>query len=201
MVKRVLLGCAALSLSGLFIFVDAGPASANAITLGDCKGSGVFENAGFTKNSVDLSPTDVVEVPQKDTVHWSGSEHDAALGSAGPARDISGEVQLDLPFPLPKVTIDKWGNNSIRYANEGEHKYDVPSFVVGIKMKLHGEHREGGSPVCAGSVFVRVKGSAVSNPIFWAGVALTTVAGGVFLFAGRPVFAKIRPAFEDINPG
>jgi hypothetical protein len=68
-------------------------------------------------------------------------------------------------------------------------------------MKLHGEHLESGKPVCTGSVYVKVAGSAPSNPIFWAAIVVMTIGLLLSIAAGRPVFKKTAPAFEDINPG
>lgn len=177
------------------------PASAGADVVspaGACVGSGKWQRAGLSETSTAHQPSDVIDVPQADTVEWAGNIKGFAVGTLGPRRNTSGSVQLDLPFT--SVTIDKWGGSSVRYANAGTHKYDLPSVLVGIKMKLHGQDIENGSVLCAGSVFVRVKGKAFSNPLLWVALGLMVVSGGVLLVAGRPVFSKIW-AFEDVNPG
>ncbi|GEM_PF-3095101 len=197
--RRVLAGFLVLCGALVFGVTTAAAANANAID-GPCFGSGVWENSKLAEQSDKHNQGDTITVPQKDTVHWFGNENGVPLGQDGPVRSISGSVDLDLP--IGTVTIDDWKNppnGSTAYANEGEHKYDLPSFLVGIKMKLHGSHSENGKVVCSGSVYVKVKGSAVSNPLFWAGVALTVIAGGAFFFAGRPVFTKVRPTYDDVH--
>lgn len=184
----------------LLVFVPTSVAHADVVNpAGACVGSGTWQQAGISETSTSHSSDDVIEVPQADTVKWSGNQAGYQLGAEGPERPISGEVQLDLP--VGTVTIDDWGNNSVRYANEGEHKYDLPSVLVGIKMRLHGEHRENGKVTCSGAVYVQVKGSAMENPLTWGALAGLVVSGGALLFAGKPVFKKVAPAFEDINPG
>ena len=177
------------------------PAAAGAdviVPAGECVGSGQWRAAGLSETSAAHAPTDVVEVPRADTGRWSGNIKGYALGSAGARRTIAGEVQLDLP--VGTATIDSWGGSSVRYANAGEHAYDLPSVLVGVKMRLHGEHRENGAVRCSGSVYVKVKGSVWSNPLSYGSLGALTISGGVLLFAGRPVFRKKR-AFEDVNPG
>jgi hypothetical protein len=177
------------------------PAAAGADVVspaGACVGSGTWRTAGLSETSTAHVPSDVVAVPRADTVRWSGNVKGYALGSTGARRAISGEVQLDLP--VGTATIDSWGGSSVRYANEGEHVYDLPSVLVGIKMRLHGEHRENGAVVCGGSVYVKVTGSVWSNPLSYGSLGVLAISGGVLVFAGRPVFRK-KSAYEDVNPG
>jgi hypothetical protein len=178
----------------------ASPAGAQVID-GPCFGEGHWVDSGQDEDTEEHSQKDVIEVPRADTVQWFGSENDAPLGSEGPEREIEGEVQLDLP--IGTVTIDSWGpNDSIRYANEGEHEYDLPSVLVGVEMPLHGEHRENGEVVCSGEVTVVVAGSATDNPLLFAGVGAIAVALVLLYLAGRgPTFTQVRPTFEDVNPG
>jgi hypothetical protein len=179
----------------LLVFLPASSAHADVITPpAACAASGRWQSAGLDYTSTQFKSTDVVEVPQKDTVLWNGNQAGYKVGEDGPERPIEGEVQVDTP--VGTATIDDWGKDpkvkktSTTYANEGEHSYDLPSVLIGIKMKLHGEHRENGKVTCAGSVYVQVKGSAVSNPLTAAAAIGLVVSGGALLLAGRPVFNK-----------
>ena len=174
------------------------PASAGAdVTTppGECVATGHWLNSGQTESSTAHNPSDVIKIPAKDTVQWAGNIKGYALGSQGPRRQISGSVELDLP--IGSATIDSWGKSSVRYANTGRHKYDLPSLLKGIKMKLHGHHSENGKLVCSGSVYMEISGT---SPLVWGGVGLLVISGGMLFFAGRPVFRKLW-AFEDVNPG
>jgi hypothetical protein len=196
---RSLLGLLGGVAATAVFLIPATPAGADVVTPpGACSGSGHWNDANFTEDSANHVPSDVIEVPASDTVAWSGKIGDHALGDTGPERNISGEVKLDLP--IGDATIDSWGGSSVRYANEGEHSYDLPSVLIGIEMKLHGEHRENGAVVCSGSVFVKVTGSVWSNPLVYGALGLLVISGGMLFFAGRPVFTKIQ-AYEDENPG
>jgi hypothetical protein len=176
-----------------------GRAHADVVTPpGECVGTGAWQTAGLVESSSTHVPSDVISVPRADTVRWAGNIKGYQLGASGPGRAISGEVQLDLP--IGTATIDSWGGTSVRYANAGEHAYDLPSFLVGVKMRLHGEHRENGVVRCSGSVYVKVAGSAWSNPLSYGSLGVLAISAGVLLFAGRPVFRK-QWAFEDRNPG
>lgn len=166
---------------------------------GACTGTGSWQEGGISEASVDHVPSDVIEVPRSDTVSWFGSVGDATLGEEVPRREISGEVQIDLP--IGTVTIDDWGGSSVRAANEGTHSYDLPELVIGIEMALHGAHRENGSEVCSGSVNVVVDGGAFDNPLAYAGLAGMVISGAALAFAGRATFTKVAPTFEDVNPG
>lgn len=176
-----------------------GPTSAKADVVspaGACVGSGTWVNSGLNETSTSHQPKDVIVVPRADTVRWAGNEKGFALGALGPRRDIDGAVQLKLPIGL--ATIDTWGGSSQRYANQGEHTYDLPKALAGVKLKLKGFHKENGKLVCSGSVYVKIKGTSPLKPIAVAGLVLS---GAVLLLAGKPVFRKTAPAFEDINRG
>jgi hypothetical protein len=133
-----------------------------------------------TRASEDYVPDDVVVIPQEDTVAWEGGIAGAAPGQTGPEREISGEVEVDVAG-VTTIKIDDWGGPSELYANSGEYEYEVPDVLVNVKMKLQGEHREG-SPVCGGSVYIQVDGSAFSNPLTIAAiVGLVLTAWGLFI--------------------
>jgi hypothetical protein len=165
---------------------------------GSCLGGGTWQKARFTELSPTHSPSDVIKIPQADTVRWAGSVKGFKLGSIGTRRKIDGAVQLELP--IGTVNIDTWGKTSVRYANTGEHKYDLPSVLIGVKMKVKGFHKDNGKLTCSGSVYMKVEGSAFKNPLAWVALGGLVIFGGLLLFAGRPVFKKLS-AFEDANPG
>ena len=198
---RVVIRRAAAAALVVIATASVAPAGAHADVItpaGECVGSGRWKASGVVESSTALVPSDVVVVPRADTVAWSGNIKGFALGAAGPRRTISGEVQLDLP--IGAATIDSWGGSSVRYANEGEHAYHLPSVLVGVKMRLHGAHRENGVLRCSGSVYVKVAGSVWSNPLAYGSLGLLALSAGALVFAGRPVFRK-EWAYEDRNPG
>ena len=173
-------------------------ASADVVTPPNtCTAMGTWVNGGFTKSSTQYSPNDVVLVPQKDKVNWQGSEFGKPIGYFGPARAIDGAIQVHVPFGFD-VSIWHWsGSHSQRYSNEGQESYNVPSVLIGVKLKLSGFENEGGKRVCAGSVYVEVAGSKTKNPIGWAGIGGSALFAVGLLAAG---FRKTKLAYDDINP-
>lgn len=178
--------------------IGVAPAAASADVIsppGECVAAGHWLNSGQTESSTTHNPGNVIKIPAKDTVQWAGNIKGYALGSTGPRRQIAGSVDFELP--IGSATIDSWGRSSVRYANTGQHKYNLPSILKGIKMKLQGSHSENGKVLCSGSVYVEISGT---SPLVWGGVGLLVISGGMLFFAGRPVFRKLW-AFEDVNPG
>ena len=188
----------AVTLLAAFLAFPAALASADVVTPpGACTASGQWVNAGFTKSSTDYSSNDVVLVPQKDTVNWEGHELGKPVGYVGPARPIDGKIQVTLPFGIG-VTVWHWsGSASVRYSNKGQERYNVPSALIGVKLKLSGFENDSAKTVCSGSVYVEVSGGKFKNPIGWAGIAGSVVFLAGMLAAG---FAKTRAAYDDINP-
>jgi hypothetical protein len=171
--------------AGVALVGAAGAAGADAVTEGDCFGDGTWLDAGFTERSEDHDPSDVIEVPRADTVEWVGGIGGASPGEQGPEREIEGEVVLVLPTKST-IAVDDWGpNDSTTYGNSGTHDYDLPSVLIGVKMRLEGEHRENGEVVCAGSVYVQVEGSPFKNPLTFVGLAGMLLSGGVLVLAGK----------------
>jgi len=183
---------------GAVVALPLAVASADVVTPANtCTASGTWVNAGFTKNSTDYSPNDVIVVPQKDKVDWQGHEFGKPIGYFGPARAIDGAVQVHMPFGVA-VTIWHWGgSHSQRYSNQGQESYNVPSVLVGVKLKLSGYENEGGKRVCSGSVYLEVAGSKTKNPIAWAGIGGSAIFAVGMLAAG---FRKSKLAYDDINP-
>ncbi len=198
-VRRFVHAAAVAALAALGTLGASRPAAADVVTpAGTCVGSGMWLKSGLRETSTAHDPNDTISVPRADTVKWSGNIKGYALGSVGPERKIDGAVQLVLP--IGTATIDSWGKSSVRYANEGEHRYDLPSVLIGVRMKLKGFHKDNGKLTCSGSVYVKVAGSATRNPLTYVALGGLVISAGLLLFAGRPVFKKIY-AFEDYNPG
>jgi hypothetical protein len=175
MVRRVLFGVAAVSLAGLFLFVDAVPASA--VVSPDCQGTGKFPKAGVTYTAADAG---VDVVPLEDTVAWEGSIKAPKAESA-----YSGHIEVQLPFPLPSLRIDEWSGSSDSTANSGTKHYKLPSSVPrGVEFEVTGAHSQGGVN-CTGTVKVKVAGSAFDSPAAPASLIGTLVTGGVLALAGR----------------
>ncbi|MEY2422390.1 MAG: hypothetical protein QOI95_2457 [Acidimicrobiaceae bacterium] len=174
MVKRVLLGFAALSLAGLFVFVDAAPAPA--VVSSGCQGTGDFEKSGHHYTAADAG---VDEVPLEDTVHWQGSIDTAATEQA-----YSGSIEVQLPWPLPAMQIDSWKGSSDSTSNKGDKHYKLPSSVPrNVEFEVTGKHTQG--ITCTGHVTVVVAGSAFDSPAAPASLIGTVLTGGVLALAGR----------------
>ncbi|MGQ0432512.1 MAG: hypothetical protein ACT452_08920 [Microthrixaceae bacterium] len=153
---------------------------------GACKASGHWVAEGVTRTSADYSSSDLIEIPQKDKVQWAGS---VGTGQQGARREISGEVEIDIAG-VGSATIDDWGGSSVKYANKGNKKYDLPDVLLNVKIRLHGEHREApeGSAafkkVCGGSVYVQAKGATFSNPLSIASAVGMLLSGAGLVSAG-----------------
>lgn len=164
---------------------------------GSCSAVGQWQEEGVTRASTEFNSDDVIEIPQQDTVLWGGAVGDAQLGDEVERREISGEVEVDIAG-IGSATIDDWGGSSVRAANEGEHEYDIPDILLNVKMRLHGEHREGGVKVCSGSVYLQAKAGRFENPLAIAALIGMLATGGGLASAG---VVRKKWAYEDINPG
>ncbi len=156
---------------------------------GACIAAGQWQDEGVTRASPDFNSDDIIEIPQQDTILWAGGIGDAAPGTEGPRREISGEIEVDIAG-VGTAKIDDWGGSSIKYANNDEHEYDVPDVLLNVKMNLHGEHREapeGSSDfekICGGSVYLQVKAGRLENPLSLAALALMVASGISMVSAG-----------------
>ena len=180
------------------VAIPVAMASADVVTpSGECTATGKWVTAGVTHSSTQYQPSDVVLVPQKDTVNWTGQELGKPIGYFGPPRPIDGKVQVTIPFGI-SVTVWHWGGHaSPRYSNDGQEAYDVPSALIGIKLKLSGYESDNGKTVCSGSVYVEVEGSKTKNPVGWGALAGSVIFLAGMLAAG---FRKTRLAYDDVNP-
>ena len=186
---RWVLAFAATVVAGVLVAMPA--ASADVVTPpGSCAATGTWRDGRFTERSVAHDTGDVIEIPRADTVRWTGRIRGSRPGVDGPRRPINGAIQLELP--IGQVTIDDWGGTSVKYANTGAKAYDLPSILVGVKMKLSGYHDDNGRRTCSGSVYMKVEGDTFENPLSWAAIGGLVISGGLLLYAGRPVLKKVR---------
>lgn len=195
---RYALGAGALLFTALCL-ASIPTASADVVTPpGACTATGHWVTAGLSYSSTQFVPSSVVQVPQKDRVNWVGQEGGKPIGYFGPPRPIDGAVQVQLPYDLPAVTIWHWGGDkSPRYSNEGQESYNVPSELIGVKLKLTGYEKDNGTLVCSGSVYLEVTGSKVTNPAGWIAVGGAAFMLGLMLAAG---FRKTTVAYDDLHP-
>ena len=191
-----------LALGGAAIAASAGPAAAEVD--GPCAGlasfrTGTSAQGSFTVDPAAVAPGEVVDVPIADSVAWQGALPELAPQGAPTdaaslaqltvePRSVSGEIAVDLPWPLGGAVLGEWDGESQAVAGLGEDRYELPAAVPrGVAFLVSGEHVEGGRVYCSGSVLVRVEGGAFDSPVFYATAALTAVTGGALVWAGRPV--------------
>jgi hypothetical protein len=175
----------AVVLAAAGLAAPAAPSGADVVTPARaCRGAGYWAQARFGERTVDLETDDVVDIPLDDVVRWTGRVGEAKPGDTTERRSVSGRIELELPLGQSRLVND-WGGTSVKEATEGRHKYDLPFFFKGVKMKLSGHHDEDGRRVCSGSVYVQVEGSALSNPLTWAGIVGVVLSLLALVWAGR----------------
>jgi hypothetical protein len=184
MVGRFAQVLAVAGVLGVLLIAGTVPAGADIITPpGACVGSATWQSTGKTETSTDHNPDDVITVPAKDTVQWSGNQKGFAPNQAGPARPVSGEVKIEMP--LGEITVDSWDGTSTKYGNSDTKSYDIPSVLKGIKVKLSGEHRENGSVTCSGSIYLKVDGGGIASPLGIAAIVGLVITGFLLFLAGK----------------
>lgn len=149
---------------------------------GRCVGTASFAkgvDAPFTVSSATLQSGDVTSIPLSDTVTWSGK----LVGVSAQSRDISGFVKIDMPWPIPDITLDSWDGPSARVENSDTKEYSLPSITPrDVELRVYGEHREAGAVFCSGAAKVKIDGSRfgpftiVSLVLFAAAAALAALA-------------------------
>jgi hypothetical protein len=208
---------AAASAFAMVLGIGATGAAADVVApAGNCVGTGTWQDGGergpFTEDSRQLAPGDTVKIPLKDTITWKGwlprlvnlppEGEPPPLGTNIEFRQIRGKVEIELPPPIGWVTVDDWGvkvtKPSQKVVNEGEHEYDFPSVLAGVKVPVRGEHFEGSQLYCSGSAKVQFEGSLTDNPAALAGLGGLVVSGGLLLYSGKPVVKKLW-AYEDTH--
>lgn len=174
----------ALLLAGGALLVTAQPAAAElAEPAGACEATGTWRDGGFTVTSTAADPADVIEVPRADQVAWSGR---VTGPQPGDPRPIAGAIELQLPAPLGRATIDSWDGTGVNVESSGTRAYDLPGLVpAGVVFTLRAEHREGDAVFCSGTAKLRIAGGPFDSPLIWVGLAGTAMFGGLLLLAGR----------------
>jgi hypothetical protein len=176
------------------LLVAASPAAAEITEpAGRCFGQAAFAtgiDGPFTVSSTDLQPGDVTTIPLEDTVTWSGRLTGATTGS----REISGFVKIDMPWPIPDITLDDWGGSSSRIENADTTDYSLPSITPrGVELRVYGEHREAGAVFCSGSTKVKLEGSSF-GPFAIASVVLLAASALVAAIASKRASAGLGTA-------
>jgi hypothetical protein len=152
------------------VAAPAAPAGADVVTPpGACRGVGIWVDGDFRELTRQHETDDVIDIPIEDVVRWQGKVGTATRGDTTDRRPVDGSVELELPLGQSRVVND-WGGTSVEEVTSGRHKYSLPFVFKGVKMKLSGHHDDGGERLCSGSVYVQVEGSALSNPLTWAGI-------------------------------
>jgi hypothetical protein len=161
--------------SAAAVLIPAAAAHADVVTPpGACYGAGKWVGGNLLELSTSHQRSDVITVPQKDTVQWAGGIGTHKPGETGARRAIAGKVRFDLPIG-GSVDFKTWGGSSTKLANTGSTRYSFPTVLVGLKIKLSGFHKDGGALTCSGSVYVRIAGKKTKNPLFWGGLGALVV--------------------------
>jgi hypothetical protein len=161
------------------LLVFAGPAAAD--LSGPCTAIGTF-----VKSRVEVdakTAKGAVEVEPEDTVEYTG----AILG-ATPPRKVSGEIKVDLPFPLPDFEPGTWSDDDAAEIDKTDtYSYDLPTIAPrGYEVEVTGFHRDAGLPTCRGSVTLKVKGGFFSSPAGPAAFVLAVLSASGVVVAARP---------------
>jgi hypothetical protein len=161
------------------LLVFAAPAAAD--LSGPCTAS-----ATFVKSKVEVdakTAKGAIEVEPEDDVEYTG----AILG-ATPPRTVSGEIKVDLPFPLPDFSPGEWSDDDAAEIDKTDtYSYDLPLIAPrGYEVEVSGFHKDAGLPTCRGSVTLKVKGGFFSSPAGPAAFVLTVVSASGVVVAARP---------------
>jgi hypothetical protein len=174
------------------LVLAAPPAAADlAEPAGACAGTAAWRDAGVAVDSAAADPADVVEIPRRDVVEWSGR---VAGPEPGAARPVAGAVGLLLPPPIGLFPVNRWDGPATAVAAAGAEAYDLPALVpAGVVFTLGVEHREDGEVFCTGTAHLRIAGGAFDSPLIWVGVVGVLLFGGLLLAAGRAAPGAGRP--------
>lgn len=160
---------------------------------GRCVGQASFAkgvDGPFTMSSSALSSSDVTSIPLSDTVTWSGS----LVGVTAQSREISGYVKIDMPWPIPDITLDSWDGTSSRTQNSDVEEYTLPSITPrDVVLRVYGEHREAGTVFCSGAAKVKIDGSRF-GPFTIASIVLFAGAAALAALASR----RTRPVLGTV---
>jgi hypothetical protein len=185
-VGRVVRWLAAGALAAAGVMIAPAPAWADAVDpAGSCTGRGEWTTAGFSEESTDLDPEDVIEIPRADEVRWTGR----VVGpTAGTPRPIDGRIALALPPLLGSIPLGTWSGQGVDVEKTGTYSYDLPSWVPSdVEFDLRARHDEGGKRHCTGAVGLIIEGGPFDSPLIWVALAgLLVTAIGMALVGRRP---------------
>lgn len=171
MASALLLG----TITMLWAAALAAPANAE-VFQGDCTGSVTFSDGTVVTEKQLI--TEVVLVPEKDTVEWEGNTH---LDEPAEEEHFFGNVSVALP--RFNWVVEDWEGDTKEVKDKGSHTYEVPGFVPrGVQFEVTGEHTQQGQ-TCVVAVTMKVDGergpeaiiAATGTAVF----ALATLGAGV----------------------
>lgn len=167
----------ALGCGGILVLLAA-PAGAD--LSGPCEASGAFEKSEVT---VDANTNEVIEVEPEDEVTYTGT-----VTGATPPRKTSGEVKIDMPFPIPDVEAGTWSDDDASDIEKNDtYTYDLPAIAPrGYEVEVTGFHKDGNLPKCEGSVTLKVKGGFFSSPAGPVAFVITALSATGVVIAARP---------------
>lgn len=191
--RRAAIGCAGFAAASVML---AAPAAAT--LTGPCEAQGTFfPDADADSGSppgphvVNARQGGTILIPDKGSVDWQGQIGD---GQPTDPRQTSGNLQVVLPPIVDDLFGDiagftevyTWGSDDETSTFEsGRETYSVPDWVPGgITVVVAGGHSDALGN-CAGTVRLKIPGSAVTSPvtivsvIATGGTVITMVAAGV----------------------
>jgi len=177
---RILIRVALLALGCAGVMVAfAVPAAAD--LSGPCEASGQFVKSKVTVDAKTAKGT--IEIEPEDKVKYTGT-----VEGATPPRKTSGEVKVDLPFPLADFKPGEWSDDEADDTEKTDtYSYDLPAFAPrGYDVEVSGFHQDGSLPKCSGSVTLRVKGGFFSSPAGPVALFFTLVSAAGIFMAARP---------------
>jgi hypothetical protein len=177
---RILVRALVLALGAAGVLMAlAAPATAD--LSGPCEASGTFRKSDVTVDAKTAEGT--IEIEPEDTVEYIGTVE----GAEAP-RKTSGEVKVDLPFPLPDFKPGEWSDDAADDTEKTDtYDYDIPAFAPrGYDVEVSGFHQDGSLPKCEGSVTLRVKGGFFSGPAGPVAFVITALSAAGVVIAARP---------------
>lgn len=149
------------------------PASAE-VTAGGCTGTAEFSDG--TSVSVDTPLSEVIVVPEADTVNYNGSIN---LPPPDDEVPFNGSIVVRLPRVL--WTVVTWSGETVEVSDAGTYHYEVPSYVPrGIQFEVSGNHTQQGQ-TCGARVTMKLDGSP--------GTAALIAATGTLVFGAATIAA------------
>lgn len=173
---------AALAAGVATVRAQDGSASDNTVApslVGGCTASGTIDGYGTVDPA---SSGGVYTVPKSGSASYAGS-----VPAQGEDRPNHGEVGVELPLGLPRLTIKSWSDeDSDRTADSGVVTWDIPSIVPGnIEMTVSGYHQDVGVR-CEGRVVVKLDGGGLGSPLGLGSLAATALALVGLAWAATP---------------